>query len=122
MRNPFFRSAGPVFVDREAMLAIAGEAARRLAAGDPNVLKAILFGSFARNDYGPRSDLDLLIVLRHSDKPHRDRVMNYLRDAPPYPTDMFAYTAAEIEAGLAAEDPFICRAMREGVQLFPESA
>jgi predicted nucleotidyltransferase len=84
----------------------------------PDVAEILLFGSFARGDYGPRSDLDLLIVLEQSDRPFVERIGEFLRLVPPYPTDVFPYTREEIEARLAEGDPFLGRAIAEGIVLY----
>ena len=119
MRNPFLRTAGPRFVDREELLVLARETAQRIAAAQPHVLKVILFGSFARDDYGTRSDLDLLVVLGQSDKPARDRLVDFLQYTPNYPMDIFPLTQSEIESRLREGDPFLRRAMREGILVYP---
>jgi predicted nucleotidyltransferase len=46
----------------------------RIAANHPEVSRIVLFGSFARGDFGARSDMDLLVVLRSSDLSIRDRI------------------------------------------------
>jgi predicted nucleotidyltransferase len=84
---------------------------------DPEVLRVLLFGSFARNDYGTRSDLDLLVVLGRSDKSYGERILDYLRYATDYPTDIFPYTQNEIDARLDEGDPFLRRAIQEAVLL-----
>ena len=91
----------------------------RIIGEHPEVLKIILFGSFARGDYGVRSDLDLLVVLAHSDRPARERLTEFLDYASPYPTDMLLLTQAELAARLAEDDPFLKRALSEGIQLYP---
>jgi predicted nucleotidyltransferase len=119
MRNPFSSSARPRFVDRDEILGLARSVARRIASERAEVLQVVLFGSFARNDYGARSDLDLLIVLDRSDAPFPERVSEFLRFAPAYPTDVFPYTREEIDGRLAAQDPFLSQALREGIVLYP---
>lgn len=120
MRNPFLRSAGPRFADREELLEVARATARRIAARHAGILRVILFGSLARGDFGARSDLDLLVVLGSSDKTYRERLGDFLADNPPYPTDVFPFTAAELQERLASGDPFLRQAIEEGIQLYPE--
>ncbi len=119
MQSPFLSSAGPRFVNRDEILDLARETAARIAARHPEVLKVLLFGSFAREDYGARSDLDLLIVLGQSDEPMRERIGRFLVDAPAYPTDVLVYTEQELRARLAGGDAFLTRATSESIQLFP---
>jgi predicted nucleotidyltransferase len=119
MRNPFLTSAGPRFVDREEILATAKQTASRIGAQYPNVSRILLFGSFARGDYGTRSDLDLLVILKASEKSIRRRIEDLLRFVPAYPTDIFPLTEAEIETRLTKGDPFLERALDEGILLWP---
>jgi predicted nucleotidyltransferase len=121
MRNPFLSSAGPKFVDREEILLVARETARQIGAAHPQVLRVLLFGSFARGDYGTRSDLDLLVILKESAKPAHDRIADFLQHASAYPTDVFPLTEAEIESRLEEGDPFLRRAMSEGILLYSRS-
>ena len=81
--------------------------------------KVILFGSLARGDYGIRSDLDLLVILERSDKPARERLADFLQYTSNYPTDIFPLTQAEVESRLREDDPFLRRAEREGILLYP---
>jgi predicted nucleotidyltransferase len=83
------------------------------------VLRILLFGSFARNDYGARSDLDLLIILQRSDESASERIGRFLAYAPAYPTDMLVYTKEELQARIAGGDAFLNRAVRESIQLYP---
>jgi predicted nucleotidyltransferase len=119
MQNPFWNSAGPRFVDRDEIFLVAREAARRIAAKHQGVKRVLLFGSFARGDYGIRSDLDLLVIVSNADKAVHERLTDYLEDAPDYPTDMLVYTEHELRCRLAEENGFLCRAMREAIQLYP---
>jgi predicted nucleotidyltransferase len=121
MQNLFSSSAKPRFADRREILAIARQTALRIAQDHPDVLKIMLFGSFAREDYGARSDLDLLIVLEHSDQPPHERLTGFLRCASKYPTDMLVLTQTQLEARLADGDLFLRRAISEGILLYPES-
>ncbi len=121
MQDLFSISAGPRFADKCEILAIAREAAFRIARAHPEALKIILFGSFARGDYGARSDLDLLIVLEHSSRPLHERFTEFQPYVPAYPTDMLVLTEAELRSRLADGDLFLQRALSEGIVLYPES-
>lgn len=63
-------------------------------------VEVILFGSVARGEEGPDSDLDLLVVLDHLDKAERMRLMGEVRFAidAPVPIDVFVTDVAEFEA------------------------
>jgi predicted nucleotidyltransferase len=120
MRNPFLSSAGPRFADREEVLALARDTAARIAAAYPQVFRIIVFGSFARGDYGPRSDLDLLIIFKESEQSMRELLAELLRFSPAYPTDFVPLTQFEVDARLAEGDPFLSRAIAEGIVLYPQ--
>jgi predicted nucleotidyltransferase len=82
-----------------------------------DVEKIGLFGSYATDTYGPRSDADLLIVLRTSDKPFRDRIPEFLPAGLSVPCDVFPYTTAEIEQLQREESPWIRHILREVIWL-----
>ncbi len=119
MPNPFLSSPTPRFADHNETVALARQFSSRVAAARPEVRKIILFGSFARGDYGTRSDLDLLIVLDRSDKALGERLSDYLQFGSGYPTDILPLTEQEIDARLADRDPFLRRILDEGIQLYP---
>ncbi len=119
MQNPFWNSAGPRFVDRDEVLSLARETARRIAARHSGVVKILLFGSFARADYGIHSDLDLLVIVNNSERPVRERLEDFLEDAPVYPTDVIVYTEQELQSRLSEDSGFLFRAVREAIQLYP---
>ncbi len=118
MQSPFWNSAGPRFVDRDEILNLARDAARRIAENHVGVVKVLLFGSFARKDYGVRSDLDLLVIVNSSDRPIRERIEDFLADAPGYPTDILVYTEQEMQS-LSENSGFLRQAVREAIQLYP---
>ncbi len=88
-----------------------------LAAGTP--LKIVLFGSRARGEAGPGSDLDILIV-EESNLPRYKRAARYLRAlVGVFPAkDVVVWTPAEIEAWSQVPGAFITTAMREGKTLY----
>ena len=83
------------------------------AAGDP--LQVLLFGSVARGDDGPDSDIDLLVVLPAVDRRRRHELTVGLANAitAPVPVDLLVTDPAEVaERG---DLPGILRvALREG--------
>ena len=82
------------------------EYAQRLFSTRPEVEEIIVFGSFAKETYAPGSDVDVLIVLSHSDRPFRDRIPVYLPGRFPAGLDLFPYTRdelARISPGFLAE-------------------
>ncbi len=73
------RSYGSVqvtWLDRPAVLEATRKAVAALAEGKPEVLKVILFGSMARRDAVPGSDVDLLVVVAESGRSFLHRIAN----------------------------------------------
>ena len=97
------------------MLALARTMAARIAARDAEVTRVLLFGSWARGDFSARSDLDLLVLLRSSSLPIRDRIGEFLKDCAAYPTDVFPLTEHELQERLQEGDPFWTQAVKEAV-------
>ena len=87
------------------------------AAGDP--LKIVLFGSRARADSRPDSDLDLLVV-EESVEPRYGRSPKYYRATMGmFPArDIVVWTPEEIRAWAAVPNHFVTAALREGKVLY----
>lgn len=81
--------------------------------------KVILFGSAARGEAGPDSDLDFLII--KTDTPYygadRIRELSRLIDRN-VPVDFFVYRPEEWEQRLKMGDPFLKLILREGKVLY----
>ncbi len=74
----------------------------------------LLFGSVARGDAVPGSDIDLLLVLRETDVPFLERSGRYVAAAAGLSVEVLAYSAAELADMLAARNPLIRAALAEG--------
>lgn len=64
---------------------------------DKNIVKIGYFGSYATGDYTPASDLDILIIIKNSDKPFWRRSIDFDTSDIPVGCDIFCYTENEIE-------------------------
>lgn len=83
--------------------------------------RIVWFGSRVSGIPAPGSDVDLCLVLAHSDRPFRERIGDYLPLGFPVGLDLFPYTLAELER-LRREHPSWHRALTSGVDLLPPPA
>jgi uncharacterized protein len=98
--------------------ALLQEVVRRiLSVGFP--LKIVLFGSMARGNARPDSDLDLLII-EDSDLPRYKRAARYLRALVGlFPEkDVVGWTPDEVQEWAEVPHAFITTALREGKTLY----
>ncbi|MFH7244991.1 MAG: nucleotidyltransferase domain-containing protein [Spirulina sp.] len=102
--------------------ALLNEVVQRLrSVGAP--LKIVLFGSQARGDTHPNSDLDLLII-ENSQLPRFKRSPRYYRALVGLfsSKDITVWTPAEVQEWAAVPNAFITTALREGHVLYEKSA
>ena len=81
--------------------------------------RVILFGSRARNDAGPRSDVDLLVVV-DSVKSRRAlaaRIYEALADIH-FPADIVVATENDLRVTRGVPGTLVARALEEGVTLY----
>lgn len=90
---------------------------RILAAGAPS--RVVVFGSRARGDARPDSDLDLLII-ENSNLPRYKRAVPYLRALTGvFPAkDIVVWTPSEVEAWAGVPSAFISTVLREGKTIY----
>ncbi|MDR5695887.1 MAG: nucleotidyltransferase domain-containing protein [Armatimonadota bacterium] len=106
------------FLDRERILARLREEVDRLKRAHPEVARVIVFGSFARGDAVPGSDLDVVLILTHSSVPFLERLGRYhLPAVEGVPVEVFPYTEEEWERMVAEEHPWARRVLKEGIEL-----
>jgi len=75
----------------------------------------ILYGSFARGDFHEESDIDLIVVGDFRERPHkRAATILGLTDLPVEP---LCYTEEEFAELVRDENPFILRALAEGIRV-----
>jgi uncharacterized protein len=80
--------------------------------------RVILFGSHARGNAGPDSDVDLLIVMRHAgDGPKQATAIRSEIDMP-FPVDMLVRSPAELRRRVAMNDFFIKEILRDGKVIY----
>lgn len=115
------RSFGTVKVfslDRPAIRRALEDLVKQRYRPDPNVAAVYLFGSFARGNAVPGSDVDLLVVVRDDQRPPRDRIPDYLPHGFPVGVDVIPWTQAELDERLAAGDRMAHAILAEGQALF----
>ena len=84
-------------VDAAAVRRAVDQYAKWLLETRPDVEEIVVFGSFAKGTYSPGSDIDLLVVLKDSNKSGRDRIPDLLPGAFPVGLDLLPCTRAEME-------------------------
>lgn len=102
VREESFSSVKVFWLDKEYVFRQLRERVARLAS-DPNVLRVVLFGSFAEGRAVPGSDVDILIVVRQDSRRMMDRIADYqeIFSGMGIGTDVFPYTESELENPLA---------------------
>ena len=80
------------------------------------------FGSYARGDWGPGSDLDLVALVQEDEAPFIERSRNWPLEKLPVPASILVYTLEEWE-NLQAEGGRFSRVLRaETIWLTPPPA
>src|SRR3972149_562653 len=74
-----------------------GRGAERAGATRPELRRVGYFGSYARGDWGPGSDLDVMIVASAAGDPRARPPLAWARPGLPGPADVLVYPAAELE-------------------------
>jgi predicted nucleotidyltransferase len=95
-----------------------GDVAERIVqALDPE--RIVLFGSYARGEPAPGSDVDLLIVMEDNERPARRsaRVARVLLDVP-FAIDILVRTPEELRHRLHIGDYFIQEILEQGQVLY----
>jgi len=67
----------------------------RLRSENPGIRRIIWFGSWINGIPGPKSDVDLCVILESSDKAFRDRIPELLPERFPTGLDIIPYTEEE---------------------------
>ena len=75
------------------------------------------FGSYARGDWGPGSDLDMILIVQGSEEAFERRAARWDTTALPVPVELLVYTTAEWE-GLAQRSRFYQTVMREAIWVY----
>jgi predicted nucleotidyltransferase len=91
--------------------------ARAILATHSEVLGLGYFGSYAREDWGVGSDLDLIVILRGSSFPPERRALYLDKESLPVPADLLVYTLEEWRALSGSGSRFARMLVAEAVWL-----
>lgn len=105
---------GRAEVDRAVRLLAA-----RLAATHPELARLGYFGSYARGDSGPGSDVDLVAVVKSSKRLFRERPLDFDLAGLPVPGELLVYTLDEWQAARSADGRFVRQLESEAVWVLP---
>lgn len=81
--------------------------------------RIILFGSQADGTANEDSDVDMLVVMRHTERKNIYKsieILNALR--PPFPTDLLVRSPEDILFALKHGDPIVSTIVNEGTPLY----
>jgi predicted nucleotidyltransferase len=87
---------------QQAVRAWAGELVR----SHPSILRIGYFGSYAREDWGVASDLDLILIMDHCEQPFWRRSLEIDSTCLPVPVDTLIYSQEEWQAMAARGERF----------------
>ncbi len=106
------------YLDKTAIMKAITHLVGDLSQKYPKIEEIRLFGSLARDEAVPGSDVDILIVLTDSDLPFNDRIDKYMPSSFPVGIDVLPYTEPEIETMLDQGNHFLKSAMKDSIILF----
>jgi predicted nucleotidyltransferase len=115
MRQKPSSSVRVFFADKDKILLQVKQYSKKLKRNHPEVEKVGLFGSYVTDEYGPASDVDLLIVLQNSSKRFIDRIPDFLPSDIQVSCDCFPYTVDEINRMKDEGNPWILHVLEEAV-------
>ena len=106
------------YLDKPAIMEALERLVAELPQKHPEIEKIRLFGSLARDEAVPGSDVDILIVLADSNLSFKDRIGKYVPSSFPVGIDIFPYTQSEIDTMLSQGNYFLKSAERDSILLF----
>jgi predicted nucleotidyltransferase len=94
---------------------------RIIGVADPD--KVIIFGSRARGDHRPDSDVDILVIQESSEPRYRRAGPLYAALASlPVEVDVLVYTPREVLEWSKVDQAFVTTAVREGIVVYERAA
>lgn len=81
--------------DADQVLAALAAWARERGSGSATLLRVGCFGSYARGDWGPGSDLDVVLLVEEAVRPFVERGLDWDLTGMPVPAQAVVYTLEE---------------------------
>jgi len=106
------------YLDKRSVRAALDDYVHRITRKHPEIRRILLFGSLARDEAVPGSDVDILIELSSCEEAFLQRIPHFLPSHFPVGMDVFPYTSEELETMLQEGNHFVRHALREGVEIF----
>jgi len=103
--------------------AVVEELVRRIRHAVPETVRIVLFGSAARGEPTPDSDVDVLVVIPShlSEKQATVNIYRHLRGFP-YPVDVIVVTTTNLQRYAHRPETIVRPALQEGREIYaPES-
>jgi predicted nucleotidyltransferase len=119
MPEPSSPSVKVTFTNRKQILTALENLIQEWTQKHPELEQVILFGSHARRDFFPGSDVDVLLILEKSDQPFLKRIPKFLPIQFPVDIDVFPYTRDEVQRMLKDPYSLVAQACYEGKQMYP---
>lgn len=119
MPEPSSPSVKVTFTNRKQILTALENLIQEWTQKHPELKQVILFGSFARGDYFPGSDVDVLLILEKSDQPFLKRIRTFLPTRFPVDIDIFPYTRDEVQRIMKDPHSLVGQACYEGKWMYP---
>jgi len=85
-----------------------------------DILAIGYFGSYARGDWGVGSDLDIVIIVKHAERPFTTRAAVWDTTDLPVPVDLVVYTLDEWQ-GMLRTSPWVRTIAREAVWVYGDT-
>ena len=88
----------------------------------PDVMRVGYIGSYARGDWGVGSDLDLVVIVAHSEEPFWRRGLGWDLSLLPVPADLLIYTQEEWQTLVTQGGKFPETVEREAIWIYERAA
>ena len=118
LQEQLFGSVKVLSVNLEQLIKALKDASFQIKEQIEGVESLYLFGSFARGDYTPHSDIDLLIIVSQTERPYlerRDQFIDFFN--VPFDVNPVVYTSGEIKKMRAEGSMFLRNIWNEAIQL-----